>query len=128
MAAMYRLIADIQNASQMALLRQLTSGIAHEIKNPLNFVNNFALLSVELAAELEALLGQENVSAENASLFHGILEDLKFNGQKIKEHGQRADRVICTMLERGQRHEGAQRVNNVDQLIDEFLGRSSRAA
>ena len=84
---------------KMASLGQLTSGIAHEIKNPLNFVNNFAELNVELLSELER--------SPNSPI-GDVLETIhaaKINAQQIAKHGKRADRIVQSMMEHARRHE-----------------------
>ncbi|MEO0558895.1 MAG: two-component regulator propeller domain-containing protein, partial [Bacteroidota bacterium] len=100
-------LADLQatqdqlvQAEKLASLGQLTAGIAHEIKNPLNFVNNFADLSVELADELEEEL-RENVDqpvGDRLDELLPLLADLKENARRIHEHGHRADRIVKAML------------------------------
>ena len=82
---------------KLASLGSLTAGIAHEIKNPLNFITNFAALSTELVAELRQTIGQG--STEDAM---AILDDLSGNVHKIEEHGHRADRIVRGMLGRAQ--------------------------
>ena len=91
---------QLVQSEKLASLGQLTAGIAHEIKNPLNFVNNFAELTVEIAAELEedlAKAGDRTVADVLPSLAP-TLEDLRDNARRIQEHGKRADRIVRAML------------------------------
>ncbi len=115
--------ANLIQAEKMASLGQLTAGIAHEIKNPLNFVNNFASLSVELLDELKevtepavAALGTD----ERAEVDETI-EMLSGNLEKIAEHGKRADNIVKSMLEHSRGVSGERRDVDLNALIEEAL-------
>lgn len=83
-------------SEQLASLGQLTAGIAHEIKNPLNFVNNFSGISVELIDELEEALRHPDAATSDAVA--SLIADIRMNLEKIEEHGVRADRIVRTMM------------------------------
>ena len=108
---------------KLASLGALTAGIAHEIKNPLNFVNNFAELSAELTEELlEELDSQkERLDPESTEYIEEILSDLGQNVKKINEHGKRADNIVRGMLmhSRGQGNE--RQLTDINALLAEYV-------
>src|SRR6202011_4249266 len=115
--------ASLLHAQKMAALGQLTAGIAHEIKNPLNFVNNFADLSVELLDELKettapavAALGEDKRAEVDETI-----EMLTGNLEKIAEHGRRADGIVKSMLEHSRGSSGERRSVDLNALIEEAL-------
>jgi signal transduction histidine kinase len=115
--------ASLIHAEKMASLGQLTAGIAHEIKNPLNFVNNFASLSVELLDELKqtarpaiAALGE----AKRAEV-DDVVDMLTGNLEKIAEHGKRADGIVKSMLAHSRSGSGDRQTVDLNALIEEAL-------
>jgi len=116
-AAQDRLI----QTEKLASLGQLTAGIAHEIKNPLNFVNNFAALSAELTVELDELLApvslEDSVRAEVDELT-GVLKD---NLGKVVQHGKRADSIVRNMLLHSREGSGEHRPTDINALVEESL-------
>ena len=110
--------ANLVQAQKMAALGQLTAGIAHEIKNPLNFVNNFAGLSIELLDELKesAAPGIATLDEDTRADIDETIEMLTGNLDKIAEHGKRADNIVKSMLEHSRGVSGERRAVDLNAL------------
>jgi signal transduction histidine kinase len=111
---------------KLASLGALTAGIAHEIKNPLNFVNNFAELTVELVDELKEVIEtqQEKIEKKVLENLQEILTDLEQNARKINEHGKRADSIIRSMLQHSRGKKGELQEIDINAMLEEDLNLS----
>ena len=113
--------ASLVHAQKMAALGQLTAGIAHEIKNPLNFVNNFSALSVELTDELNDILKQAELVEKIRKEVDELTGMLKDNLSKVVQHGKRADSIVKNMLLHSREGSGEHRPVEINAIIDESL-------
>jgi signal transduction histidine kinase len=106
---------------KLASLGQLTAGIAHEIKNPLNFINNFSALSAELIDELDETLAPAPLDQKMRSDVGELTQILKSNLEKVVQHGKRADSIVKNMLLHSREGSGEQRPADINALLDESL-------
>jgi signal transduction histidine kinase len=106
---------------KLASLGQLTAGIAHEIKNPLNFVNNFSSVSVELIDELREALGSAHLDSKLRTEISEIADTLQGNLDKVVQHGKRADAIVKNMLLHSRQGSGEHRPVDINNLVDESL-------
>jgi two-component system NtrC family sensor kinase len=106
---------------KLASLGQLTAGIAHEIKNPLNFVNNFSAVSVELIDELREALGGAHLNSKLRAEIGEIADTLQGNLDKVVQHGKRADAIVKNMLLHSRQGSGEHRPVDINALVDESL-------
>jgi two-component system, NtrC family, sensor kinase len=126
--ALSKSLEDLQSAQdrlvqteKLASLGQLTAGIAHEIKNPLNFVNNFSSVSVELIDELRGSLGSAHLDDKLRAEINEIADTLQGNLDKIVQHGKRADSIVKNMLLHSRQGSGEHRSVEINALVEESL-------
>ena len=120
---------QIVASQKLAALGELTAGVAHEIKNPLNFVKNFSEASEELIEELSEILNESGptLSEEDQDLVKEISDDLAGNFERIRSHGARANRIVEDML-RMNRETGDRQPTDINLLLDEYAGLAFHSA
>jgi signal transduction histidine kinase len=116
-AAQGRLI----QTEKLASLGQLTAGIAHEIKNPLNFVNNFSSISTELIDELNEVLQTVSLDGKTKEEVGELTATLRGNLEKVVQHGKRADSIVRNMLLHSREGSGEHRVADINAIVEESL-------
>ena len=129
LAELHRAQDQIVTREKLAALGELTAGVAHEIKNPLNFVKNFAEASEELIDELKELLEDigEDISDDNKDYVNEIASDLTGNIERIRSHGERADRIVRDMLMMG-RDSGEWQLTDINDLLEQHAQLSFHSA
>jgi len=108
--------AQLIQSEKMASLGELTAGIAHEIQNPLNFVNNFSDVNKELLVEMKGEMEKGNLNDANE-----IANDIITNEEKINHHGKRADAIVKGMLQHSRSSSGLKEPTDINALCDEYL-------
>jgi two-component system, NtrC family, sensor kinase len=121
MAELQQTQIQLIQKEKMASLGELTAGIAHEIQNPLNFVNNFSEVNVELGNELKQEVKRLALTGEQSQNLHSLADELLMNQEKIVHHGKRAGAIVRSMLQHTRKSSGVKEPTNINSLVDECL-------
>jgi signal transduction histidine kinase len=121
MAELQQTQLQLIQKEKMASLGELTSGIAHEIRNPLNFVNNFSELNEEVLHELKTQVSTLSLTPDQRSALQGVTDELLHNQEKISRHGKRADAILKNMLQHARTDKGEKEPTDINGLVDEYL-------
>ena len=113
--------SQLIQSEKMASLGELTAGIAHEIQNPLNFVNNFSEVSIDIAKELKEEIEKLEIPEKDKEYVNEIIGDLSSNQEKINHHGKRASSIVKGMLEHSRTSSGKKEPTDINALADEYL-------
>jgi len=121
MAELQQTQIQLIQKEKMASLGELTAGIAHEIQNPLNFVNNFSEVNVELGNELKQEVKKLGLTDEQSQNLHSLADELLMNQEKIVHHGKKAGAIVRNMLQHTRKSSGVKEPTNINALVEESL-------
>lgn len=122
MAELQQTQIQLIQKEKMASLGELTAGIAHEIQNPLNFVNNFSEVNVDIGKELKEELNKLSLSHEQKQNVYALTDELLQNHEKIVTHGKRAENIVKNMLQHSRKSNGTKELTDINALVDECIG------
>jgi signal transduction histidine kinase len=124
MAELQQTQIQLVHKEKMASLGELTSGIAHEIQNPLNFVKNFSEVNVDIGNELKDEIRNLPLTEDQRKNLHELADELSQNHQKIAHHGKRAEAIVKNMLEHSRKTSSTKEPTNINALVEECIGLS----